>query len=115
MKNPWTGEDPDRGLELLDDTLEAVLERVTEGRLAVLEVIKQAWVEVVGPEAADAARPVQLNKGVLLIEVADGSTASKLRLRQIKIKQALEEHAGRHEIAKIRFRVRRSQSLANGG
>ena len=115
MKNPWTGEDPDRGLELLDATLEDVLERVTEGRLAVFEVVKQAWAEVVGPEGVDSSRPIRLSQGVLLVEVADGATASKLRLRQTRIKQALERLSGRGEIAQIKFRVRRSQSLSNGG
>lgn len=115
MKNPWTGEDPDRGLELLDQTLEAVLERVTEGRLAAFEVVKQGWVEVVGSADADISRPVRLDKGVLVIEVANGAVASKLRLRQIKIKQSLEQLLGQGEIAQIKFRVRRSQSLRNGG
>ena len=115
MKNPWTGEDPDRGLELLDATLEAVLERVTEGQLAVLEVVKQGWVEVVGREDAARSRPVRLEKGVLLIEVADGATASKLRLRQTKIKTALEPLSGRDEIAQLKFRVSRSWTLSEGG
>ncbi len=115
MKNPWTGEDPDRGLELLDDALEAVLERVTEGKLAALEVLKQGWVEVVGRDDAARSRPVRLEKGILLIEVADGATASKLRLRQAKIKGALEQLAGRDEIAQLKFRVRRSRALSEGG
>ena len=115
MKNPWTGEDPDRGLELLDQTLEAVLERVTEGRLAVFEVVKQGWAEVIGPADAGSSRPVRLDRGVLLVEVANGAAASKLRLRQTKIKHALEQILGRGEIAQIKFRVRRSQSLENGG
>lgn len=114
MRNPWTGEDPDRGLELLDATLQEVLERVTEGRLAVLEVLKQRWVEVVGSEDADRSRPVRLDGGVLLIEVADGATASKLRLRQTKIKNALEQLSGRDEIAQLKFRVRRSQTRSEG-
>lgn len=114
MKNPWTGEDPDRGLELLDATLEAVLERVTEGRLAVVEVLKQGWIEVVGRDDAARSRPVRLDEGVLLIEVADGATASKLRLRQTKIKEALEQLSGREEIAQLKFRVSRSQTPSEG-
>ena len=114
MKNPWTGEDPDRGLELLDATLEAVLERVTEGRLAVVEVLKQGWIEVVGRDDAARSRPVRLDEGVLLIEVADGATASKLRLRQTKIKEALEQLSGRDEIAQLKFRVSRSRTPSEG-
>ena len=115
MKNPWTGEDPDRGLERLDSTRETVLERVTEGRLAVLEVVTQAWPNVVGPEDANSSHPARLDKGVLLIEVADGATASRLRLRQTDVKQALQRLLGPGEVAQIKFRVRRSQTLRNGG
>ena len=104
MKNPWTGEDPDRGLE-----------GVTEGRLAIFEVVKEGWAEVVGREDADKSRPVRIDRGVLLVEVVDGATASKLRLRQTRIKQSLEGLLGRGEIAQIKFRVRRSQTLSNGG
>ena len=100
---------------MLDDTLEAVLERVTEGRLAIFEVIKQGWVEVVGREDADRSRPVRLDKGVLLIEVSDGATASRLRLRKAKIKAALEALSGRDEIAQLKFRVRRSGAQSEEG
>ncbi len=110
MKNPWTGEDPDRGLLKLDQALEQVLERVTEGRLAAFEVIKGVWGELVGSETADRSRPVRLEKGVLTVEVADGSTASALRLQQSRIRSALEERLGHGQIAKIRFRVGRANT-----
>jgi hypothetical protein len=115
MRNPWTGEDPDRGLKPLDSTLEIVLERVTEGRLAAFEVIKQAWRSVVGSADADRSQPIRLSKGVLLVEVADGTTASKLRLRQGEIREALGGLIGRGEVAQIKFRVRRSQTRAEAG
>ena len=111
MKNPWTGKDPDRGLLGLDEALEAVLERVTEGGLAAFETVKTVWPQVVGDEIRHNARPVQLSQGVLTVEVADGSTASRLRLRQGKIRTALEEHVGRGEIAQIKLRVSRRRDF----
>jgi hypothetical protein len=107
MKNPWTGDDPDRGLVELDGTLEAVLERVTEGRLAKLEMIKAAWPHVVGVPWKDRSRPVRLENGVLTVEVVDGSTASGLRFEQARIRRELEGHIGSAEIAQIRFRIGR--------
>ena len=115
MKDPWTGKDPDRGLRALDDTLEAVLERVTEGGLATFETVKAAWPGVVGDEAKDRSQPVRLSQGVLTVEVSDGSVASRLRLRQAKIRTALEEHVGRGEIAQIRLRIGRRSDFPGTG
>ena len=109
MKNPWTGKDPDRGLDALGATLESVLERVTEGRLATLEVIKGAWPEIVTEAWRERSRPVSLEKGVLTVEVSDGGAASRLRLEQGKIRAALDERLGRGEVAQIRLRVSRSR------
>ena len=109
MRNPWTGKDPDRGLNDLGATFEAVLERVTEGKLAAFEVIKSAWPEIVSATWSERSRPVRLEKGVLTIEVSDGGAASRLRLEQGKIKDALDERLGRGEIAQIRLRISRSQ------
>lgn len=109
MKNPWTGKDPDRGLNALGTTLEAVLERVTEGRLATFEVIKGAWPEIVSETWRERSRPVLLEKGVLTVEVSDGGAASRLRLEQGKIRAALDERVGPGEVARIRLRVSRGQ------
>jgi len=107
MKNPWTGEDRDRGLNPVDQTLETVLERVTEGRLAAFEVIKAAWPDIVSEPWQQRSRPVRLEKGVLTIEVSDGGAASRLRLEQGKIRAALEERLGRDRVANIKLRVGR--------
>ncbi len=109
MKNPWTGKDPDRGLNALGVTLESVLERVTEGRLAPFEVIKSAWPEIVSEKWRERSRPVRLEKGVLTVEVSDGGAASRLRLEQGKIRAALDDRLGRGEVAQIKLRVTRSQ------
>jgi hypothetical protein len=113
MIDPWTGQNRDRGLNALDGTLENVLERVTEGRLATFEVIKTAWKEIVSDTWRERSRPVRLEKGVLTVEVSDGSAASRLRLEQGKIKAALDEHLGRGEVAQIKLKVGRRQDWPN--
>ena len=110
MKDPWTGEERDRGLNALDGALEAVLERVTEGRLAGFEMVKNLWADLLPEHLQERARPVRLEKGVLTVEVADGGAASGLRFEQTKIKQALAEHLGSGEVAQIRIRVARQNS-----
>lgn len=107
MKNPWTGEERDRGLNAVDSTLESLLERVTEGRLAAFEVIKAAWPDIVSEPWRQRSRPVRLEKGVLTIEVADGGVASRLRLEKGKIRAALDERLGRDQVARIMLRVGR--------
>lgn len=108
MIDPWTGETRNRDLNLLDATLHEVLERVTEGRLAAFEVVKSVWGDVVAEPWSERARPVRLEKGVLTVEVSDGGTASRLRLEQAKVKQALNDNLGRGEIAQIKLKVGRS-------
>lgn len=107
MINPWTGKNRDRGLNALDGTLESVLERVTEGRLATFEVIRSAWAEIVTETWHQRSRPVRLEKGVLTVEVSDGGAASRLRLEQTKIRAALDERLGVGEVARIRLKVSR--------
>ena len=109
VKNPWTGKDRDRGLNALEATLESVLERVTEGRLATFEAIKGAWPEIVSDVWRERSRPVRLEKGVLTVEVSDGGAASRLRLEQGKIRDALDKQLGRGEVAQIRLRVSRDR------
>ncbi len=114
VKNPWTGKDPDRGLIGLAGPLETVLEQVTEGRLAGLEMIKSVWPDIVSPAWHDRSRPVLLDKGVLTIEVSDGGAASRLRLEQSKIRAALDKRLGSGQVAQIRMRVGRRKDWAKG-
>jgi predicted nucleic acid-binding Zn ribbon protein len=107
MKDPWTGEDRDRGLHGLDGALEAVLERLTEGALAELEVIKDVWPDLVPESLQERSRPVRWENGVLTVEVSDGGAASGLRLQQRRVRTALEEHLARGEVTQIRIRVGR--------
>lgn len=114
MINPWTGKNRDRGLNPLEGTLEAVLERVTEGRLATFEVIKSAWSEIVSETWSERSRPVRLEKGVLTVEVSDGGAASRLRMEQTKIRAALDERLGRGEVVKINLKVGRRRDWTTG-
>ncbi len=113
MIDPWTGKNPDRGLNPLDSTLEAVLERVTEGKLAAFEMIKAAWGEIVSDVWRERSRPIQLEKGVLTIEVSDGAAASRLRLEQAQIRAALDERLGRGEVGQIKLKVSQARDWQN--
>lgn len=113
MIDPWTGKNRDRGLDPLDSTLESVLERVTEGKLAAFETIKAAWGEIVTEAWTERSRPLRLDRGVLTIEVSDGAAASRLRLEQAQIRAALDERLGRGEVAQIKLKVGRARDWRN--
>lgn len=115
MINPWTGENSDRGLTLVGGTLEELLERVTEGRLAAFEVVKAVWEDIVPEVSRGHSRPVRLEKGVLTVEVSDGGVASRLRLEQRKIRSTLAEHLGPDEIAQIKLKVGRAKDWPSRG
>ena len=99
---------------MLDQALAEVLERVTEGGLAAFEMIKSTWPDIVGEEMQERSRPIRLSKGVLTVEVADGGTASRLRLQQSRIRRDIGSRLGRSEVAQIRWRVRRRNDRSDG-
>lgn len=107
MKDPWTGRDRDRGLIAVDGPLAELLERVTEGRTAGLGIVQSLWPELVSAAWIERSRPVRFERGELTIEVADGATASRLRMESTVIRQRLEQRLGRDEVVKIHFRVAR--------
>jgi hypothetical protein len=78
MIDPWTGKNPDRGLNPLDSTLESVLERVTEGKLAAFEMIKAAWGEIVTDVWSERSRPTA-SYGAKDIKVLEGLEAVRKR------------------------------------
>ena len=113
MIDPWTGKNRDRGLDQLDNTLESVLERVTEGKLAAFEMVKAAWGDIVSDVWRGRSRPIRLEDGVLTVEVADGAAASRLRLEQAQIRAALEERLARDEVAQIKLKVGRARDWSD--
>lgn len=107
MKDPWTGREPDRGLIAVEGPLAELLEKVTEGRMAGLGTVQNLWPELVPAPWAGRSRPVRFEKGELTVEVADGATASRLRMEIGAIRRRLEARLGRGEVAKIHLRVAR--------
>jgi hypothetical protein len=114
VKDPWTGEDPDRGLIAIDGPLAAFLEKATEGRRPGLGMVQGLWPAIVAPPWAERSRPIRLERGELTVEVADGATATRLRMEGNAIRRSLEGHLGRGEVGRIRFRVARPGRLRPG-
>lgn len=66
----------------------------------------QAWETVVGPANASQSRPVQLQRGLLIIAVMQPALMYELeRFHKTEILRRLQERFGKAAIRGIRFRV----------
>ncbi len=89
------------------DLLQGVLARLGVARpLEVAELLAR-WEEVAGEPWAARAAPVSLSGGELVVEAADGSTASLLRYQTAQLIARLDEEVGRGLVTSVRVRVRR--------
>lgn len=97
-------------LERIGDGLEAVLRRLGLPAPGVLDRLMDDWPEVAGEPWAERAVPVGLQKGELVIEVADGATASLLKYQVAALLERLEKGLGARLVETVRLRVRSSKN-----
>jgi hypothetical protein len=87
------------------EPLESLIERAGEHRFAERKppIPERIWREVVGLRIADRARPVSLDRGVLMLRAASSTWANELSLLAPVIIERLRE---RHiNVESVRFRV----------
>ena len=93
------------------ETLENVLERAGENRFAKrqLPVPLAHWRAAVGPRIADRARPIALERGVLVVKVVTSVWANELSMLAPQIIKKLAESTPNGsagiEVKSLRFRV----------
>jgi hypothetical protein len=93
----------------IGDDLEAVLRRLGLPAPGVLERLVGDWARVAGEPWAERAAPVSLHLGELLVEVADGTTASLLKYQVNGLLERLEQGLGARLVESVRLRVRSAQ------
>lgn len=91
---------------VVGDLVDSVLGRISMGGAAAVLRLRANWRDVVGVRAADKSAPLALDDGALLVEVADGATASLLRFETTRIAQKATDVCAEPVLA-VRFRVRR--------
>lgn len=97
---------PERGdLEGVGEALDGVLGRFAGSSGAALQEINAIWDSVTGPEWS-TARPARLDGDTLIVEVPDGTVASRLRFDSPRVVAALRSVAG-GRVKRARFRVAR--------
>lgn len=106
----WDPEPP-RQLTPFGDLVDGVLSGIGSapgggGAGSVLR-LRAAWRDVVGPKLADRCAPVELAAAKLVIEVADGATASLLRYETGHIARRASDVLGSVAVDAVALRVRR--------
>ena len=93
-------------LQRIGDDLEAVLRRLGLPAPGALDRLLNDWPALAGGAWAERAVPVGLREGELLVDVADGTTASLLRYQVSDLLERLEQGLGARLVDAVRLRVR---------
>lgn len=86
----------------LDSLLEACIERYHIGKHTPEEAVLKNWEQIVGKALARRCRPERIDKGTLVIQVANPTLRSEIRFMEARILTALgsiEECQHIHRIA----------------
>lgn len=94
-----------RDLEPIGEDVEAVLRRLGIPAGASLARLVDEWATLAGDPWAGAGKPVGLEKGVLVVEVASGAHASLLRYQVGALVDRLRERVGDGVVSSVRLRV----------
>ncbi len=81
------------------------MDKVGGGRVAPAGLLAAQWPDVVGTEFASKTRPGSCDAGRLVVLVADGATASKMRFLTSQILQKATQIVGADTVTSISFRV----------
>lgn len=92
-------------LERIGDDLDEVLRRLGLPAADALQRLTRDWAELAGEPWGSRARPAGLHRGELVVEVADGSTASLLRYKCTDLLERLEKGLGARFVDTVRLRL----------
>jgi hypothetical protein len=92
-------------LERIGDGLEEVLRRLGLPAVDVLQRLVSDWAELAGEPWASRALPAGLQRGELVVEVADGTSASLLRYQTGELLRRLEGGLGARLVDAVRIRL----------
>jgi hypothetical protein len=79
--------------------------KIGGGRAGRGAMLSSAWEDIVGAEFASRTKPGSCDSGRLVVLVADGATASKMRFMTSEIIQKAANVVGEGVVDRISFRV----------
>lgn len=91
--------------EGVQEIVDRLIGKIGGGTAAPAVRLATSWVDVVGPEFARRSLPASCDAGRLVVLVADGATASKMRFVTSQILQNTAKIVGEGTVASISFRV----------
>ena len=96
-------------LERIGEDLAAVLRRLGLPSVGALQRLVDDWADLAGEPWASRSLPATLQHGELLVEVADGTSASLLRYQVGELLRRLEEGLGARLVDTVRIRLASSK------
>ena len=97
-------------LEPVGDVLDQVLGRFAGPGPGTRVMLFDQWQAIAGPKWAET-RPISVDpRGVLVVEVASGATASRLRFEEAGLLGRIKAAVGEDVVNGIRFRVARNRA-----
>lgn len=91
--------------ESIQEIVDRFMDKVGGGRAAPAALLAASWADVVGLDFAAKTRPGSCDAGRLVVLVADGATASKMRFLTSQILQRATQIVGADTVTSISFRV----------
>jgi len=92
-------------LQRIGEDLDAVLRRLGLPAADAVQRLMGDWATLAGEPWASRARPVGLHRGELVLEVADGTTASLLKYQCEALLKRLEQGLGARLVDAVRIRL----------
>ena len=108
QRNEYLSEDEWRARrrpQSVQEIVDGFMDKVGGGRAAPAALLASSWEDVVGPQFATKTRPGSCEAGRLVVLVADGATASKMRFLTSQILQKATQIVGADTVTSISFRV----------
>lgn len=82
----------------------AVLRRYGVQQQLTSQSMEAIWTEIVGPVLAKESRTGKIDRGVMLVAVANSSVLQELSLRKLEILDRLHQHETWKEVRDLKFR-----------
>ncbi len=86
--------------------LDVVMNRLSGTSLATIEVVRDAWPEIVGSDLASASTPVKIDAGRLVVRVEEAIWATEIRWLKGQIVERIAALSGGTTLSDVRVVVR---------
>lgn len=101
----YGGDEIRRDPEEITDVLGTIIERVGTGANLAANTLVKEWATIAPVRWKEEARPVGIRRGVLLVEVSSGASATLLRHDTAALLSRVSDRLGSGVVEAVRVRV----------